>query len=123
MIARGDELREAYQKIYALAHVAEHRHIDGKVYLPSRQGWPSTYTEENVAHQLDMERVRLLQTIAGSASIAGGIARKRRGALRDLPELLDQFGRQAPKNTSLGAVKLSIIDRANGLKLFEVLAE
>jgi hypothetical protein len=95
MIRRGDELREVYQKIFNPSYVKEHHNSNGKVFLPYRQGWPSAYTQQEFNHQLDMERVRLLQAIVGSATIVAGIAPKRRDALRELPDLLDQFGKQA----------------------------
>lgn len=110
MIERIHELREPFEKILDPAHVIPHRHINGRVCLDRYiQGWPTLYTIAEFEETLDMERVRLLQAIVGSASIAGGIAPKRRAALRELPALLDQFGSQAQ---ALAATLGSINDMA-----------
>ena len=46
MMERSLELREVYEKILDPSHVIEHDRINGKICIPYRQGWPSSYTKE-----------------------------------------------------------------------------
>lgn len=110
MIDRVYELREPFEKILDPVHVIPHRHINGRVCLDRYiQGWPTLYTIAEFDNELDMERVRLLQAIVGSATIVSGIAPKRRESLRELPAKLDQLGKQAQ---ALAATLESINDMA-----------
>ncbi|MFM8442462.1 MAG: hypothetical protein ACKN9W_03850 [Methylococcus sp.] len=96
MIKRALEMEPIFAEIWSPAHVRPHHERGGLVFLAEPvPGWPEAYTPEQFNHELSMERRRLLSVIIGTAAKIPGLAKHRRDALRELPDLLDDFGRHA----------------------------
>ena len=96
MIERALELKPIFAKIFDPAHVRPHTERGGRVFLNDPvPGWPESRTPEQFRHELNMERRRRLWVIIATAATVPEMAKDRRDALRDLPDLLDKFGKLA----------------------------
>jgi len=100
MIERRLELRPVFETIWNPDHIRPHHERGGFVWLDRPVPcWPcgmdDCFHPEGFALQVNYERWRLLRIIIETAATVPQLAADRREASRELPDLLDEFGKMA----------------------------